>query len=50
MPRRTRKQLVGKMKENRQRRESELELRVLAAALRREWRWLSRPAGSRDAA
>ena len=49
MPRRTRKHLVGK-KENRQRRERERELEQLAAALRREWRWLPRPVGRRKAA
>lgn len=37
MPRRTRKQLVGK-KEDRERRERERKLEQLAAALHREWR------------
>ena len=49
MPRRTRKHLVGK-KEDRQRRDRERELEVLAAVLRREWRWVPRPTGRREAA
>ncbi len=49
MPRRTRKQLIGK-KEDRLRREWEREMEVLAVLLRREWHWLSRPLIRRDAA
>ncbi len=37
MPRRTRKQLVGKQLENNECRERELELRELAYSLRRAW-------------
>lgn len=50
MPRRPRKRLVGKARENRQRREVERELQEVAVALRREWRWLSQPAEKRTAA
>jgi len=49
MPRRTRAHLVGK-KENRQRRDRERELEQLVVALRREWRWVPRSAGRREAA
>lgn len=49
MPRNTRTHLVGK-KEDRQRRDRERELEALAAALRREWHWLSVPSGRREAA
>ncbi len=49
MSRRTRKHLVGR-REDRQRREREHELEQLAAVLRREWRWVPRVAGRREAA
>ena len=49
MPRRQRKQLVGR-REDREWREREREMEVLAVALRREWRWLPRPVGRREAA
>ena len=49
MPRRTRKHLVGR-REDRQHRERERELEQLAAVLRREWRWVPRVAGRREAA
>lgn len=45
MPRRGRKQLVGR-REDRECRE----LEHLALVLRREWRWLPRPAERREAA
>ncbi|MCA1601379.1 MAG: hypothetical protein LC776_06970 [Acidobacteria bacterium] len=49
MPRRTRKHLVGKKKENRQQCDRERSLEALAVLLLREC-WLSRLAGRRDAA
>jgi len=49
MPRRQRKQLVGR-REDRERHERERELDALALQLRREWRWLPRPVGRREAA
>ena len=49
MPRRTRKQLVGR-REDGQRRDREHELEQLAAVLRREWRWVPRPVRRREAA
>jgi hypothetical protein len=49
MPRHTHKHLVGR-REDRQRRDREHELEQLAAALRREWRWVPRPTGRREAA
>jgi len=49
MPRRRRKQLVGR-REDRECRERERELEHLALVLRREWRWLPRPAERREAA
>ncbi|MCA1675455.1 MAG: hypothetical protein LC799_25805 [Actinobacteria bacterium] len=49
MPRRRRKQLVGR-REDREHRERERELERLAIALHQEWHWLSRPVGRREAA
>ncbi|MDQ3028491.1 MAG: hypothetical protein M3R09_00330 [Actinomycetota bacterium] len=49
MPRRGRKQLVGR-REDREHRERERELELLAGALRREWRWMPRPVRRREAA